>query len=91
MLARMGQAYESGARVYPRVVSECSAVWCPSVGCTDLRARSVSECREQGSSVNTDLDLEPRDESEGCVRGFFSVARSVLIRSTKRVIFFLPR
>ena len=22
--------------VYPEVVSECSVVWCPSVGCTDL-------------------------------------------------------
>ena len=32
--------------VYPEVVSGCSAVWCPSVECTDLRARSVSECRE---------------------------------------------
>ena len=32
--------------MYPKVVSECSAVWCPSVGCTDLRVRSVSECRE---------------------------------------------
>ena len=33
--------------VYPEVVSECSVVWCPSVGCTDLRAQSVSEYREQ--------------------------------------------
>ena len=33
--------------VYPEAVSECSAVWCPSVGCTDLRAWSVSEYREQ--------------------------------------------
>ena len=33
-------------RVYKEVVSECSVVWCPSVGCTDLRARSKSECRE---------------------------------------------
>ena len=33
--------------VYPEVVSECSVVWCPSVGCTDLRARSVSEYHEQ--------------------------------------------
>ena len=33
--------------VYPEVVSECSVVWCPSVGCTDLRARSVSEYYEQ--------------------------------------------
>ena len=32
--------------VYPEVLSEWSVVWCPSVGCTDLRARSVSECRE---------------------------------------------
>ena len=32
--------------VYPEVVSRCSAMWCPSVGCTDLRARSVSKCRE---------------------------------------------
>ena len=32
--------------VYSEVVSGCSAVWCPSVGCTDLRAQSVSECRE---------------------------------------------
>ena len=33
--------------MYPEVVSECSVVWCPSVGCTDLRERSVSEYREQ--------------------------------------------
>ena len=33
--------------VYPEVVSECSVVWCLSVGCTDLRAWSVSEYREQ--------------------------------------------
>ena len=57
-----GQAYESGARVYPEVVSECSVrgfsqgVSGSSVrvyrgvvsecGCTDLRARGVSECLE---------------------------------------------
>ena len=63
MLARTGQAQESGARVYPRVVSECSAVWCPSVRCTDLRAWSVSECREQGFSVSIDLDLKPHGTS----------------------------
>ena len=33
--------------VYPEEMSECSVVWCPSVGCTDLQARSVSEYREQ--------------------------------------------
>ena len=33
--------------VYSEVVSKCTVVWCPSVGCTDLRARSVSEYREQ--------------------------------------------
>ena len=33
--------------VYSKIVSECSVVWCPSVGCTDLRARSVSENHEQ--------------------------------------------
>ena len=38
--------YADPRSVYPEVVSGCSAVWCPSVGCTDLRARSVSECRE---------------------------------------------
>ena len=32
VLARTGLESESGARVYPEVVSECSAVWCPSVG-----------------------------------------------------------
>ena len=70
VLARTGQAHESGARVYPEVLSECSGarvsecsvrgfsqgVSGSSVrvyrgvvsecGCTNLRARSVSECRE---------------------------------------------
>ena len=41
------KSYADPRSVYPEVVSECSVVWCPSVGCTDLRARSVSEYREQ--------------------------------------------
>ena len=45
-------------RVYPEVVSECSVVWCPSVGCTDLQARDVRVSRA-GSLVNAGLDLEP--------------------------------
>ena len=74
VLARTGQAHGSEARVYPRVVSECSVVWCPSVypevvsecsvvwcpsvGCTDLRARGVRVSRA-GSLVNAVLDLVP--------------------------------
>ena len=40
-------------------MSECSGVWCPSVVCAELRARSVSECREHRFSVSTGLDIEP--------------------------------
>ena len=49
-------------RVNPEVVSECSVVWCPSVGCTDLRARGVRVSRA-GSLVSTGLDLKPHGTS----------------------------
>ena len=49
--------------VYPEVVSECSVVWCPSVGARIFERGVCVRVSRAGSLVNTGLDLKPHGTS----------------------------